>query len=107
MAAIKLVAFDLDGTLVDSAGDIARAVDMALVSLGRKPYGVEQVKGWVGEGLSKLLKRALTGKLDGEPDPQLLADCRKAFRGFYEKHLCIDTRPYPGCVEALDALAGR
>ncbi|HEY3646065.1 MAG TPA: phosphoglycolate phosphatase [Gammaproteobacteria bacterium] len=107
MHPIKLVAFDLDGTLVDSASDIARAVDLALESLGKQPYGVEQVKGWVGEGLTKLLKRALTGTLDGEPDPQLLVDCRSAFRGFYKQHLCIDTRPYPGCVEMLDALAGR
>ena len=105
MEHVRLIAFDLDGTLVDSAADIARAVDLALESLGRRSHGVAQVKDWVGEGLTKLLKRALTGSLDGEPDPHLLADCRNAFRGFYKRGLCIETRPYPGCTETLDVLA--
>lgn len=107
MSSIELFAFDLDGTLADSAADIARAVDLALESLGQRSYGVQQVKGWVGEGLTKLLKRALTGEMEGEPDPELLAEAREAFRGFYKEGLCIDTRLYPGALEALDALAGR
>src|SRR6185312_16223060 len=107
MTPIELFAFDLDGTLVDSASDIARAVDLALESLGQRTYGVEQVQGWVGEGLTKLLKRALTGKVDGEPDPKLLAETRESFRSFYRHGLCIDTRLYPGTLEALDALKDR
>jgi len=103
---IRLVAFDLDGTLVDSAADIARAVDHALQSLSQRSYGVAQVKGWVGEGLTKLLKRALTGDMDGEPDPQLLADARESFRRFYRAGLCTETRLYPGALEALHALGG-
>ena len=105
MLPIKLIAFDLDGTLVDSAADIARAVDQALLELGERTYGVDHIKDWVGEGLTKLLKRALTGSLDGEPDPALLARAREAFRGHYLAGICIDTRFYPGTLEALDALA--
>lgn len=107
MTPIKLVAFDLDGTLVDSASDIARAVDDALRELGQRTYGVDQIKDWVGEGLTKLLKRALTGSLDGEPDPALIAKARETFRGHYLAGLCVDTRFYPGTLEALDALQGR
>lgn len=107
MTPIKLIAFDLDGTLVDSASDIARAVDEALRELGERTYGIDHIKEWVGEGLTKLLKRALTGSLDGEPDPALVAKAREAFRGHYLAGLCVDTRLYPGTLGALDALKGR
>ena len=106
MPSIKLVAFDLDGTLVDSAADIARAVDKSLLEIGERTHGADQIKGWVGEGLSKLLKRALTGELDGEPDPALLARAREAFRRHYLAEVCVDSRLYPGALETLDALAG-
>lgn len=107
MTPIKLVAFDLDGTLVDSASDIARAVDKALLEMGERAYGVDQIKGWVGEGLTKLLKRALTGSLDGEPDPALVVKARETFRKYYLAEVCVDSRLYPGTLEALDALKGR
>src|SRR5579859_2841247 len=106
MTPIKLVAFDLDGTLVDSASDIARAVDKALLAIGQHAHGIDQIKGWVGEGLTKLLKRALTGRLDGEPDPKLLARARAEFRAFYAAEICVDSCLYHGALEALDALQG-
>ena len=106
MPSIQLVAFDLDGTLVDSASDIARAVDKSLLEMGERAHGVDQIKGWVGEGLSKLLKRALTGELEGEPDPALLARAREAFRRHYLAEVCVDSRLYPGTLETLDALSG-
>ena len=104
MTPIKLVAFDLDGTLVDSAPDIARAIDTGLKTMGRPAPGVEKVLAWVGEGLTKLLKRALTGELDGEPDPALVATLKQEFHRAYAQQLCVDTRLYPGAREALDEL---
>jgi len=107
MTPVKLVAFDLDGTLADTASDIARAVDTALVALGQHSYGVEQVKDWVGEGLTRFLKRAITGKMDGEPDPMLLEQVRAGFRKAYLDQVCVDSRLYPGALEVLDSLQGR
>lgn len=82
-------------------------MDLALESLGQRSYGVAQVQGWVGEGLTKLLKRALTGQLDGEPDPELLQRARSEFRRFYSEGICIDSKLYPGALEALGVLGGR
>ncbi len=106
MPPIKLIAFDLDGTLVDSASDIARAVDDALLELGERTHGVDEIKAWVGEGLTKLLKRALTGSLDGEPDPALVVRAREAFRSHYLAKVCVDTRLYPGVLGDFGCAAG-
>ena len=103
---IKLIAFDLDGTLVDTAADIARAVDAALVEIGRKPQGAEKVVQWVGDGLRTLMKRVLTGSPDGAPDPELLQQSLAAFRRAYGAAVHVDSRLYPGALETLDLLRG-
>jgi len=103
---IKLIAFDLDGTLIDTAADIARAVDVALVEMGSKAQGLEQVIQWVGDGLTKLMKRALTGRPDGEPDPELLQKSLAAFRRAYGAAVHVDSRLYPGTLETLEVLKG-
>jgi phosphoglycolate phosphatase len=59
--------FDLDGTLVDSAPDLAAAVDQMLEQLGRKSVGIEKVRQWVGNGAGILVRRALANKADWEP----------------------------------------
>ena len=60
----RLVMFDLDGTLIDSVPDLAAAVDTMLLSLGRKPAGIEAVREWVGNGAPVLVRRALAGGID-------------------------------------------
>ncbi|MDX9671365.1 MULTISPECIES: phosphoglycolate phosphatase [unclassified Pseudomonas] len=60
----RLVMFDLDGTLIDSVPDLAAAVDTMLLSLGRKPAGIESVREWVGNGAPVLVRRALAGGID-------------------------------------------
>jgi phosphoglycolate phosphatase len=101
---IELIAFDLDGTLVDSAPDIARAVQGTMKELQLVPPTVEEVCGWVGDGLTKLLKRALTGDFQGEPPPGQLEQARAIFRRAYAATLCVDSRLYPGTEQTLQSL---
>jgi phosphoglycolate phosphatase len=98
-----LVGFDLDGTLVDSTADLAAAVNHVLAIAGRAPLTVEQVRPMIGGGSRVMLQHALqaTGG-DGDLDRllPLLLD-------HYAAHLADTTRPFPGAVTALDALAAR
>jgi phosphoglycolate phosphatase len=59
--------FDLDGTLVDTVDDLAASIDRALVTMDKPLVGAVNVRKWIGNGLDRLLKRALTGTADGEP----------------------------------------
>ena len=80
--------FDLDGTLVDSAPDLAAAIDDMLTALGRPPAGQEKVRQWVGNGAQILVRRALTGRADwenAEPvDDALFRDASEQFYQSYE-----------------------
>jgi len=107
MKAIQLVAFDLDGTLVDSVPDIAFAVHRTVEELGLPPLSDDEVRGWVGDGVTRLLKRVLTGEKLAEPDPRLLEQAMDAFKRAYSAHLCVDSRLYPGTLKLLQALKGR
>lgn len=79
--------FDLDGTLVDSAPDLVAAVDQMLEHLGRSPAGIDQVRNWVGNGASVLVRRALAGRVDWEPaqpeEDALFNDALALFYGAY------------------------
>ncbi|MGE5625161.1 MAG: phosphoglycolate phosphatase [Bacillota bacterium] len=103
---IKLIAFDLDGTLIDSAPDIAQAVDATLVELGLPPWGEEKVRGWVGDGVTRLMKRVLTGEKDGEPDAAKLEQALAVFRRAYGAAVHVHSRLYPGTLETLELLKG-
>lgn len=104
---IRLVAFDLDGTLVDSVPDIATAVIQTLRELDLPPLEPGAVRQMVGNGVIRLLKRVLTGERMGEPDPAQLAAALAHFRRAYMQHLCVQSKLYPGVRETLDALQGR
>lgn len=104
---IDAILFDLDGTLVDSVPDLAAATDAMLVDMGRAVAGEALVREWVGNGAERLVKRALTGKMDGEP---LAAELEKAFPLFmehYQRHLQGQSRLYPGVKECLADLQER
>ena len=101
---IKAVMIDLDGTLLDTAPDLATAANMMLKELGKTELPLETIQSYIGKGIEKLVKRSLTGNLDGEPQADLLRRAMPLYERSYEKTLYVDTRAYPGVREGLDAL---
>lgn len=89
--------FDLDGTLLDTLQDLQDAVNYALTQFGYPERTLEEVRQFVGEGAGKLMERAVPKGADPEP----VLSC---FRTYYAAHTQVKTRPYPGILEALEAL---
>lgn len=101
---IKFALFDLDGTLVHSAPDLANAVNATLTQLGKPVYIESTIIQWVGNGAKRLLKRALTGTNDGEPDEEEFAHAFPIFMHHYEDNLSKATTIYPGVEQTLTVL---
>lgn len=101
---IKAVVIDLDGTLLDTAPDIAEAASRMLRDLGMSPVGLEKIKSFIGNGISNLVRRALTGEMSGKPDEALFARALPVFEKHYDEVLYRETHPYPGIMEGLKAL---
>lgn len=97
----QLVIFDLDGTLLNTIADIAMAVNHALSALGYPTHSEEMVKSFVGNGVSKLLERALPEDKRTEENVSLL---RKHFTEYYDKHNADFSSPYPGILSLLSQL---
>lgn len=79
LASIEAIAFDLDGTLVDSAPDIAAALDAALVREGLQRFALNTVRGWIGDGPDALIVRALAAQGQQQPAEALCARLRISF----------------------------
>ena len=101
MSRIDLVIFDLDGTLVDSAPDIAAALAATLREAGLRAPPLERVKSMVGDGARVLIRRALADAAATADEEALFA----RFMEHYRSGLCVGSRLYPGASEALDRLA--
>jgi phosphoglycolate phosphatase len=97
------VVFDLDGTLVDSAPDIHAAANVALAAIGRPALSLAEVTGFVGNGVSVLMRRCLDA--GGGGDAALHAAALERFMAAYAADPARLTRPYPGVAAALAALA--
>ena len=104
---IAAVAFDLDGTLVDTLPDLHEAANRMLADLGRPAVEADRVRGFIGDGVDRLVKRLLTGALHAEPDRTAFEQARDRFREHYRQVLTRASRPYPGVVDALDEMRGR
>jgi phosphoglycolate phosphatase len=101
---IKAVVIDLDGTLLDTATDLAEAANNMLAELDRPPVGVDVLKTYIGNGVTRLVKRALTRNEEEEPDDVLLGKAIPAFERYYARNVSKTSRPFPGVVEGLQAL---
>ena len=97
------IIFDLDGTLLDTLEDLADAVNYALSQMGMPQRTLDEVRQFVGNGVAKLIQRAVPAGTD----PQLTAQTLEIFKGYYELHKEDKTAPYAGINELLSVLHQR
>lgn len=102
----QMILIDVDGTLVDSVPDLTFCVDAMMAQLGREPWGEARVRNWVGNGVERLVRRALIGELDGEPDDAEFAAAYPVFLELYADNVSKRSVLYPGVREGLDYLQG-
>jgi phosphoglycolate phosphatase len=100
----EMILIDVDGTLVDSVPDLGYCVDTMMTQLGRPPWGEARVRDWVGNGVERLVKRALIGALDGEPEPADFERAYPLFLELYAENTSKRSLLYPGVREGLDLL---
>ncbi len=99
--AMRLLVFDLDGTLVDSKVDLANSVNHALTEFGLPPLPNETVYAYVGNGATMLIRRAL-----GSGREAILPEVLDVFLAHYRRHLLDTTVLYPGVAESIRDRAG-
>lgn len=99
-ASIRLVVFDLDGTLIDSRKDLAQSVNAMLLNYGRAALPEKVIATYIGDGAGMLVRRAL-----GDPeDDTFMAEALEYFLGYYCVHKLDHTTVYDGVVTALEAI---
>ena len=96
-----LIIFDLDGTLINTIDDLGQACNHALSTCGYPTHKIEDYPRLVGNGINKLIERALPEELRNE---ETVMQVREYFVPFYDKHNCDHTRPYEGIPALLQAL---
>ena len=104
---VAAVAFDLDGTLVETLPDLHESANRMLAKIGRPPVSELTVRAYVGDGVDHLVRRLLTGKPDGEPDPDLFEMAAENFRSHYASVLTRASHPFSGVISVLKILRER
>lgn len=97
---IETVIFDLDGTLLNTIDDLTDSINVICQEFGYPKHSIESVKGFVGNGIRKLLERAIPGGTDNSDYEKIY----KTFCAYYQKNCRNKTRPYEGIEELLLAL---
>ncbi|MFM2485556.1 phosphoglycolate phosphatase [Celerinatantimonas yamalensis] len=103
---IKAIAFDLDGTLINSGPDLALAINLMLKELAREPLDMALIHSFVGNGAELLVKRALSGSqtVAEDLDESFYQDARARFDRLYAQNLCVNTHLYSGVRQTLEWL---
>ena len=101
---MKLAIFDLDGTLVDSLGDLADACNNGLKKMGYPVHELEKYRYFVGDGVLKLVERILPEDKRSEENISAL---KAEFDGYYNVHFADKTHPYDGIVPLLHELSAK
>ena len=100
---IKAVVIDLDGTLLNTAPDLAYAAELMMAELGLPTPPLDTIKTYIGNGVSRLAKRVLTGDMDAEPDAELFARAFPLYEKHYGENVSKYSRPFDGVIAGLDA----
>ncbi len=100
----QMILIDLDGTLIDSVPDLAFCVDAMMQGLNLPVRGEAKVRDWVGNGVERLVRRALIDRLEGEPDETQFRQAYPLFLELYAQHNAQRSLLYPGVREGLDWL---
>ncbi|RRQ24524.1 phosphoglycolate phosphatase [Guyparkeria sp. SCN-R1] len=98
----RMVLFDLDGTLVDSVPDLLVSVNAMQRELGNPERAEEDVRNWVGNGVERLVERALTNDLDGTPDPAELDQALPVFKRHYAENNGQHSQVFDGVLQGLE-----
>jgi phosphoglycolate phosphatase len=102
-----MVLIDVDGTLVDSVPDLAFSIDQMLKDLDMPVRGDDKVKHWVGNGIERLVKRALVNAMDGDPDETLYQHALPLFKSHYTVNNSKRSHLYEGVIQGLDYMRSR
>lgn len=103
----KLIIFDLDGTLLNSVEDLGRAVNHALKLRNLPLHSMDEYRYFVGNGVRKLIERALRATLGHDAEQELQETVLQDFMAYYIEHKCDYTMPYDGIPELLRNLNKR
>lgn len=103
---VKAVMFDLDGTLVHTAPEIATAINKMLAALGVSALPQQQVQSYIGEGAQTLVRRCIIAAMQREPDAELFEQAYALFFKYYADNV-TESRPYEGVIEGLSALQAK